>query len=338
MVDIVRSRWLGPLALVLIVVAVGVVVAAPPAATAPPGPAATTLVPVAQFGSNPGNLLMYAYRPAGLASGRPLVVALHGCTQNASDYFSHAGWPTFADRMGFTLVLPEQRMVNNFQYCFNWFAPADTTRGSGETLSIKQMVDYAVQTYGADPQRVYITGLSAGAAMTNVLLAAYPDVFAGGAVIGGLAYRCAVDLISALGCMTNPPKRSPQQWGDAVRNADPGYTGPYPRVSIWHGTADTTVFPVNADRERDQWTDVWQVGQDPSATTSLPGGATRYDYGSPDAPAVSVYLVTGMSHGTPVDPGADPDQCGTAGKYYLDTICSSYRIAVAWGLGAQGLG
>jgi poly(3-hydroxybutyrate) depolymerase len=195
------------------------------------------------------------------------------------------------------------------------------------------MVDYAIDNYRADPARVFVTGLSAGGAMTNVMLAAYPDVFTGGAVIGGIAYRCATDLVSALRCMNNPPARTPRQWADAVRGAYPRYSGRYPRVSIWHGTADTTVYPVNADRERDQWTAVLGVGQQPSATTSLPGNTTRYDYGEPQAPAVSVYLIRGMGHGTPVDPGNDLGQCGSTAKYYLDTICSSYRIAVSWGLG-----
>jgi poly(hydroxyalkanoate) depolymerase family esterase len=289
---------------------------------------AAGLVQITGFGSNPGNLTMYSYRPAGLGSGRPLVVALHGCTQSATDFFQHAGWPKYADVWRFGLVLAEQKTANNIRSCFNWFEPADTTRGQGEALSIKQMVDHAVARLGADPRRVFVTGLSAGGAMTTVMLATYPDVFAGGAVIAGLAYRCAADLVSALTCMNSPPPRTPKEWGDLVRNAYPANPAGYPRITIWHGSADTTVVPANADRLRDQWTDVWKASQQPTSTITLPGGTTRETYGA----GVTVFRVPGMRHGAPVDPGSDEDRCGTAGQYYLDTLCSAFHTGVSWGL------
>jgi poly(hydroxyalkanoate) depolymerase family esterase len=289
--------------------------------------ASPTAVP--SFGSNPGNLAMFVYRPPGLPAGRPVVVGLHGCTQNAADYLTNTGWKKYADLWGFALVLPEQRSANNPQACFNWFEPADTTRDRGEALSIRQMVAYAVVHYGSAEKRVYVTGLSSGGAMAAAMLAAYPDVFAAGAVVAGLAYRCATDLVSALTCMAMPPTRAPREWGDAVRAAYPGYRGRYPRVEIWFGTTDTTVVPANADRLRDQWTDVWGVGRTPTSTSVLPGATTRYRYGD----AVTVYRVTGIGHGMPVDPGTGVDQCGNAARYYLDSICSAYRSAVAWGLG-----
>src|SRR5688572_3562409 len=92
------------------VVAAAVITLAAPARAA-------SLGPVTGFGSNPGNLAMYAYRPDALPAGAPLVVALHGCTQSATDYFDNAGWPRFADRWGFALVLPEQRTANNANRC-----------------------------------------------------------------------------------------------------------------------------------------------------------------------------------------------------------------------------
>ncbi len=290
-------------------------------ATVLPARAAATLVPVTGFGSNPGALRMYAYAPDGLPAGRPLIVALHGCTQNAADYFGHAGWDTAADAYGAALVLPEQTTANNALSCFNWFTAGDIRRGQGEALSIRQMVAAAVTRYGSDPRRVYVTGLSAGGAMTAVMLAAYPDVFAGGAVIAGLPYDCGTI------CQYQAQNRTPAQWGDLVRAAHPGYTGPWPQVTIWHGTADRTVIPANATELRDQWTDVHGVPRTPSATTTLPGGTVRESYGP-----VELNLVPGMGHGTPVDPGTAAHQCGRTGTYYLDTICSAYEIARFWGL------
>ena len=106
------------------------------------------------------------YQPYG--TGRAVVIALHGCGQSASDYYGHSGWPKYADLYRVALVLPEQTSSNNPLSCFNWYTAGDIGRGQGEALSIKQMVDYAVAHYGSDPRRVYVTGLSAGGAMTAV--------------------------------------------------------------------------------------------------------------------------------------------------------------------------
>ncbi|MFC4586607.1 extracellular catalytic domain type 1 short-chain-length polyhydroxyalkanoate depolymerase [Sphaerisporangium corydalis] len=298
-----------------------------------PRPAsAASLTAVSGFGSNPGNLSMYSYRPDGLPSGAPLVVAMHGCTQNATDYFGHSGWQKYADLWKFALVLPEQKSGNNGQSCFNWFLPGDTARGQGEALSVKQMVDYAVANYGSAASKVYVTGLSAGGAMTSVMLATYPDVFAGGAVMSGIAYGCGTDQVSGTLCLSQNKGYSAQKWGDLARAGYPGYSGTRPRVAIWQGTSDYTVYPFNADQLRDQWTNVAGVSQSPTGTSSLPGGTTLKEYGS----AVKVYTISGMAHGLPVSPGSAADQCGSTGAYYISTICSSYYVATTWGLNGGG--
>ncbi|WP_440070531.1 extracellular catalytic domain type 1 short-chain-length polyhydroxyalkanoate depolymerase [Streptosporangium sp. OZ121] len=300
------------------------------AATATTSPArAASLVQVGSFGSNPGNLTMYSYRPDGSTAGRPLVVLLHGCTQNASGYFANSGWRKYADQSGFTLVLPQTGSANNSSSCFNWFETGDTTRGQGEAASIRAMVAYAVSTYGSDPARVYVSGLSAGGAMSAVMLATYPDVFAGGSIGAGLAYRCAAGLLQASTCQYGPVSKTPQQWGDLVRNAHSGYSGPYPRVAIWQGLSDYTVVPANAAQLRDQWTNVRGVSQSPTSTRSLTGGTSLKVYGND---AVRVYEITGMGHGLPIDPGGAADQCGSAAAYFLDTICSAYHDAQFFGL------
>jgi hypothetical protein len=130
--------------------------------------------------------------------------------------------------------------------------------------------------------------------------------------------------------MYSPPDKSPAQWGESVRSAAPAGTSSWPRVAIWQ---DTTVRPANATELRDQWTNVWGIGQTPSRTESLGGGTTLsvYDDASGRS-AVEVYTVSGMGHGLAVDPGSGTEQCGSAGTYYLDTICSSYHTARFWGL------
>jgi poly(hydroxyalkanoate) depolymerase family esterase len=307
-------------------------------ATAPQASAAG-LTQVTGFGTNPGNLSMYTYAPDTLPSGAPLVVALHGCTQSAGDYHAHSGWPRLADRHGFALVYPQTSGANNASSCFNWFEPGDSTRGRGEALSVRQMVDAAVSRHGSDPRRIYVTGLSAGGAMTANLLAAYPDVFAGGAVHSGLPAHCATSVSAAYTCMYSPPDRSPDQWGDLVRSAAPAGTTTWPRVAVWQGTADTTVRPANAAELRDQWTDVWGIGQTPSRTESLGGSTTRTVYDDASGrPAIEVYSVSGMGHGLAVDPGDGPDQCGSTGTYYLDALCSGHHSVRFWGLDDQDTG
>src|ERR1044071_4879888 len=140
---------------------------------------AVTLPEVTGFGSNPGALKMFTFVPSGLPSGAPLVVVLHGCTESASSYSTQTEWGNLASRFQFAVVFAEQQTANNSLSCFNWFQPGDTSRGQGEALSIKQMVDAMKSTVGSDPARIFVTGMSAGAFMTEAMMATYPDVFAG---------------------------------------------------------------------------------------------------------------------------------------------------------------
>ncbi|MFF4381359.1 PHB depolymerase family esterase [Kitasatospora sp. NPDC001547] len=288
---------------------------------------------VTGFGTNPGNLAMYTYTPAGLPGGAPLVVALHGCVQSATDYYRNSGWTKFADQYGFAVVFPQTSSANNSLSCFSWFDANEAARGVGEAESVVEMVTKAESLYGSDSHRVFVTGLSAGGGMAADLLADYPDVFAGGAIDSGLPAHCAATQAAASGCQNSDQRLTPAQWGDKVRAAYPGYTGPWPRVAIWQGTADTVVRPVNSTELRDQWTDVQGIGRQPTSTRSLPGGTTEELYADASGkPAVALFTISGMGHGLAVDPGSGADQCGATGAYFLDTICSGYHTARFWGL------
>ncbi|MEU3186059.1 PHB depolymerase family esterase [Streptomyces sp. NPDC006923] len=302
----------------------------------PPAQAAT-LTEVTGFGTNPGNLRMFRYVPDGLPAGRPLVVALHGCTQSAAAYDSETGWTTWADRWGFALLLPQQQSGNNLNSCFNWFESADIGRGSGEALSVKQMTDRMKADLGSDPARVYATGLSAGAAMTNVMLAAYPDVFSAGAPVAGLPYGCATGVVAAFGCMNPGTNMTPAAWAAKVRAAYPGYGGPWPAVSVWQGSSDTTVAPANMTETVEQWTAVHGTDTAADATDTVAGYPHAVYRDTAGRAVVETYSITGMGHGQPVDPGTGAEQCGTAGAYILDVnLCASYRIGQFWGLNGGG--
>ncbi len=300
--------------------AVGLAAAAVTGVIAAPAQAAS-LTPVTGFGSNPGNLSMYSYRPDGLPAGRPLVVLLHGCTQDATGYFTNSGWRKFADQWGFQLLLPQQSTSNQSNKCFTWYDNADINRGQGEALSIRNMVGYAVSSLGADANRVYVSGLSAGGAMSAVMLATYPDVFKAGSIGAGIAYKCATSLTQTTSCQYTGVDKTPQQWGDLVRGQA---SGPYPRVAIWQGTSDSTVVPRNATELMEQWTNLRGVSQTPSST-----GTWLKVYGNND---VRLWEIPGMAHGLPIDPGSGAQQCGTAAAYFLDYICSAYHDAVFFGL------
>jgi poly(hydroxyalkanoate) depolymerase family esterase len=170
-----REQWMKPAAL-------------------PPDIGGIGMVDISEFGSNPGQLRMRFYVPkVAPAPGVPLIVVLHGCGQTAHEFAQDGEWLTLADRLRLPLplLLAEQTEQNNGQHCFNWFRPGDAARGRGEALSIQQMVAEAIRRFGSDPKRVFVVGLSAGGAMAAALLAAYPDVFAAGAVVAGAAFLAA---------------------------------------------------------------------------------------------------------------------------------------------------
>src|SRR5258707_12679585 len=145
-----------------------------------PGREVSPLVEAA-FAPNPGNLRMFEYLPPDMKRGAPLVVILHGCGQTAAGYDLGTGWSQLADQMGFALLAAEQKAVNNPDTCFNWFNPEDITSDEGEAGSIAAMVKTMIETHRLDARRAFITGLSAGGAMSAVMLALYPQNFPRGA-------------------------------------------------------------------------------------------------------------------------------------------------------------
>jgi feruloyl esterase len=258
------------------------------------------LLEIDDFGSNPGRLAMFLHLPAEVRAGAPLIVLLHGCGQSAARFAAEAGWLALADRFGIPLVLPEQSGENNRGRCFNWFQPPQTRRDSGEASSIQQMVAHAVQHFSSDPGRVFIAGLSAGGAMTAALLAAYPDVFAAGAVVAGLPVGAAKSTVEALARMAEAgPARSRQAWAEQVQEAaPPGYAGPWPRISIWHGAADDVVDPTNARLLADQWSALHAL--DSSAGTSEHPGEQVTVWGPAANPAVELRMLADLPHSWPV--------------------------------------
>jgi poly(hydroxyalkanoate) depolymerase family esterase len=198
------------------------------------------------------------------------------------------------------LVLPEQAEENNRGRCFNWFVPRETARGGGEALSIRQMVGAAIQRFGSDPRRVFIAGLSAGGAMTAALLAAYPDVFAAGAVVAGLPVGAAASVSEALRRMAEAgPDRSAAEWADQVRRIAPAsYRGTWPRISIWRGTADRVVDPTNAQLIATQWAALHGLEGTQPEMMDL-AGALCDRWSTASGPVVELWRLPGIGHEWP---------------------------------------
>lgn len=283
------------------------------------------------FGSNPGALRARLYLPENLPKQAALVVVLHGCTQTAAGYDHGSGWTELAADQGFAVLFPEQQRANNANLCFNWFVPGDISRDSGEALSIRQMIEAAVVTHGLDRKRIFVTGLSAGGAMAAVMLATYPDVFAGGAIIAGLAYGSASTIPEAFDRMRGHggPSRSDLQ---RLLRAASLHKGPWPRISVWQGSADTTVVPSNADAVLAQWQGVHGLAQAPTRTEKVDGQSRKVWSDGKGRDVVEAYSIAGMGHGTPLQASGD-NALGKAGPFMLDAGISSTRhIARFWGL------
>jgi len=288
------------------------------------------LSPMPGFGANPGALAARFYLPEDHAPGRPLVVVLHGCTQSAAAYDHHSGWSQLADQEGFALLYPEQQRANNPNLCFNWFLPGDAMRNGGEALSIRNMIGAMVARHGIDESRIFITGLSAGGAMAAVMLATYPEVFAGGAIIAGLPHGVAGTVPEAFDRMRGHGAPDEADLRTILRRASP-HDGPWPRISIWHGTADQTVVPANASAIAGQWQAVHGVSGPPTLGKRSGDHATHVWTNANGDPVIEVNLISGMGHGTPLHSG----DVGAPGPFMLDVGISSTRsIAAFWAIGA----
>ena len=284
------------------------------------------------FGSNPGDLRMFSFVPDKRQKAPALIVVLHGCGQTAAGYDLGAGWSTLAKRYGFALLMPQQQACNNVNGCFNWFNPEDTARERGEACSIRQMIAHMVGDIGIDPHRIFVTGLSAGGAMTSVMLATYPEVFAGGAVIAGLPFGVATNVREALSGMFQSASRPAGELGDLVRNAS-NHKDPWPKLSVWHGSADRTVNPANANEIVKQWLDVHDLPSAPMSEATVDGYPRQVWWNEDGETIIESYTITDMAHGTPLGTADNDERYGAQGAFLIEAgISSSYHIANFFGL------
>lgn len=279
------------------------------AASAPtPARALTsTLQEVTGFGPNPTQLRMYVYRPAGAPARIPVVVASHYCHGDALAFFDGSDLARLADQHGFLLVFPSVTQAGDG--CFDVASTGTLTHdGGGDALGIASMVRYALQHLGGDATRVYATGVSSGAMMTEVLLGSYPDLFQAGSAFAGVPFGCFAGPTSwSDDCARGRVTRTPAEWGNLVRAAYPGYAGGRPRVQLWHGSNDEVLSFVNLGEAVEQWTDVLGLSATPASTepNTPQSGWTRTRYGGTgDAALVEAVAMQGVPHNLPVQAAA----------------------------------
>ncbi|HSP57693.1 MAG TPA: PHB depolymerase family esterase, partial [Halomonas sp.] len=186
----------------------------------------------------------------------PLVVMLHGCTQNPDDFAAGTNMNLLAEEKLCCVLYPAQPMTANSSKCWNWFKAEDQQREGGEPAIIAGMTRQVIDTHGLDESRVYVAGLSAGAAMATTLAMTYPDLFAAVGVHSGLPHGVAQSLPDALGAMQGGT--GPLGGGSSARAT--GWASEVPAI-IFHGDRDTTVHPSNADRVAAQYAATRKKGE-----------------------------------------------------------------------------
>lgn len=280
---------------------------APVAAALPDGARFETRLHAGPEGSRSYKL----YTPAALPAGpRPLILMLHGCTQNPDDFAVGTRMNALAEERGFFVAYPEQPQSANARLCWNWFEPAHQQAERGEPAILAGIVREIAAAQAVDERAIFVAGLSAGGAMAAVLGETYPQLFAGVGVHSGLPYGAASDVGSALALM-----RSGKGAAAAATRS-----GAVPRLIVFHGDGDRTVHPANGEAVAGPS----KAGESLDRGVSGGRGYARTVRAGRDAPAVEYWAVEGLGHawsggdagGTYADP-AGPDASREMVRFFL---------------------
>lgn len=295
------------------------------------------LIQIRPFGTNPGNLKLMFYDPGNISEKAPLVVVLHGCTQMAKSCAEQSGWNKLAKLHQFYVLYPEQIVLNNPENCFNWYRSADQSRDKGEPGSIMQMITHLKKNKNIDSTRIYIIGLSAGGAMSSIMMAVYPEVFDKGGVMAGGPYKSAESVMKAGQSMMGMVSKSPEDWGNLVREQNPGYKGPYPELVIFHGGIDPVVSTNNANQLIKQWVNIHQTDYEEDEHYARFGNDEDIELtiykNKQDEEIVRYYRIKGIGHTLPLDTGNCPTQGGKTGMFAINKgFHSTFWAASFFGL------
>jgi poly(hydroxyalkanoate) depolymerase family esterase len=290
---------------------------------------------IPDFGDNPGELLASYYAPAD--NNGALVVLLHGCVQDGEKLAEQSGFLSLAKQHHFSLLIPQQVKSNNIKSCFNWFSPQDIDKNQGENLSMKNMI-IAVKKI-TQAKNVYIAGLSAGGAMANVMLVNYPDLFESGAVISGIPYACADNLIKAISCMRSGPSQTTKELTLSVKQLD-SKRSTWPSLSIWTGKNDQIVHPSNALALAEHWAMLNLSNKNPQVDVKKGYQVSQWtntqkssliEGSEIEHIKIELIEIEGMGHGLAVNPMEING--GETGHFLLESpISAAKHIVEFWGI------
>jgi feruloyl esterase len=275
---------------------------------------------IKRFGPNPGNLKLFSFNDSA-AKNKAVVFVLHGCSQTANNIEELSDWKKLAVKNDFVLFYPQQKLINNASLCFNWFLEGDINR-NGESLSIYNMMRYAIDTLKIDSTKIYFYGVSAGACMAEVMCANYPWLINSAAICAGIPFKTftGTKTINLLG---KTQTKTAQQWGALVKNQNLFYNGKYPCIIVIHGTEDAVADYGYAEEIIKQWTNVNDVKDKPTIIYERFTGNKKVErqvYESDKIRnAVIFYKISGISHKLPVDVG-DGEKQGGKDKLFSEDI------------------
>ncbi|KAI1873475.1 hypothetical protein JX265_005097 [Neoarthrinium moseri] len=275
---------------------------------------AASLTQVSNYNNNAtSKAQMWVYVPDKVVTNPPLVVVIHSCQSTAQSYFQNSKipWKQGSDKKGYITVWPSSP---NSGTCWDVSSKKSLSHlGGGDSQAIANMILYAIDKYKADPTRVYVTGGSSGAMMSNVLAATYPELIKAVSLYSGVPAGCFVSSSGGVdqwnnSCSGGQVKASSDQWKKVVLDMYPSYSGPRPKMQIWHGSADSTLAPQNYQETIKQWTGVFEVSQTPtSERKNYPQNQyTTDDYG----PNVQGIYAQGVGHSVPANLTASEEWFG----------------------------
>lgn len=259
------------------------------------------LVVVPDFGYNPTNLTMNIYVPNNLRARPAVILALHGCFATAEDYVANTNYTSLAAAHNFVVIYPH---TPHDSFCWDVARPSSLTHdGHGDSHGLANMVRYAAKKYCADPRKLFVTGTSSGAMMTAVLSATYPDIFAAASGYSGVAAGCLAGspgsspFSADWTCANGDVRKTQAEWVAVAQAMYPGWNGPYPRMQVWHGTADALVSYPNLAELVKQWSGLHWVSFTRNETDVPQLGYTKMVFG--DGRKFVAYSAEGVGHVVP---------------------------------------
>ncbi|KAK1836419.1 PHB depolymerase family esterase [Podospora conica] len=262
---------------------------------------------VSNFGQNPTNLDLHVYVPAKLAPKPAVILALHGCGGSGPAYASQSKYQPLAEQKGFVVLYPSSKRDSN---CWDVATKQTLTHnGGGESNGLANIVNWAITNFGADPAQVFVSGTSSGCMMTNVMVSTYPELFKAASCYSGVAAGCLAGSPGSSPtsadqtCAQGRIQKTGEQWAQAVKGMNPGYTGAYPPMMTFHGEADNFVSYANLAEQLKQWSTIFGVSFTKNTTNTPLPGYTQIVYG--DGTKLVGYSARGVGHVVPVHEASD---------------------------------